>query len=429
MNILIEPLQKDWKAICTRPSLDNKELTSLISNIFSNVKKGGDSALLNYGLQYDKVQLELLTVSDIEIEVACSKISLELKTAIQLSIKNVTKFHSSQKLEKKVIETSPGVECWQEERPIENVGLYIPGGSAPLFSTIIMLAVPAKIAGCQKIVLCTPPDKAGNINPAILYTAKQTGIATIYKVGGAQAIAAMTYGTETIPQVYKIFGPGNQYVTAAKQLAQQKGVAIDMPAGPSELLVYTDKSANPAFVASDLLSQAEHGPDSQVVCVVNNQDLIQEIQSEIDVQIESLPRNEIALKALQNSLFIVLENPQNAIRFINEYAPEHLIICSNQDEYFIEKIMNAGSVFIGNYSAESAGDYASGTNHTLPTNGFAKNYSGLTLGAFAKKISFQKLSALGIKSIGASIELMAEAEGLIAHKNAVSLRLKALEND
>lgn len=429
MNILIEPVQKNWKSICTRPSLDNKELTSLISNIFSNVKKGGDSALLNYTLQYDNVKLESLAVTDLEINEACTKISTELKTAIQLSIKNVEKFHFSQKLEKKVIETSPGVECWQEERPIEKIGLYIPGGSAPLFSTVIMLGVPAIIAGCQQIVLCTPANQLGSIDPAILYTAKQIGISAIYKVGGAQAIAAMTYGTEAIPQVYKIFGPGNQYVTAAKQLAQQKGVSIDMPAGPSELLVYADKSSNPAFVASDLLSQAEHGPDSQVVCVVNNQELVEEIQREIDAQIEPLSRKEVALKALQNSLFIVLENPLKAIDFINEYAPEHLIICSEQNNFFINKIMNAGSVFIGNYSAESAGDYASGTNHTLPTSGFAKSYSGLTLGAFTKKISFQKLSAQGIKNIGPSIELMAEAERLMAHKNAISLRLKSLEND
>ncbi len=429
MNILIEPQQKDWKSICKRPSFDTKELNSLITNIFSNVKKGGNSALLNYALQYDNVQLETLKVTDSEIDAACTKISKELKTAIQLSIQNVTKFHSSQKLEKKIIETSPEVHCWQEERPIEKVGLYIPGGTAPLFSTIIMLGVPAKIAGCKQLIMCTPPGESGEINPAILYTAKKTGVTDIYKVGGAQAIAAMVYGTKTIAQVYKIFGPGNQYVTAAKQLAQQKGVAIDMPAGPSELLVYADQSANPVFVASDLLSQAEHGADSQVVCVVNNQSLIKEIQNEIASQVEALPRKEVALKALQNSLFVVLKNSQKAIDFINEYAPEHLIICCKQEDFFINNLINAGSVFIGNYSPESAGDYASGTNHTLPTSGYAKSFSGLTLGAFTKTISFQKLSAQGIKNIGPSIELMAEAEGLIAHKNAVSLRLKALKND
>jgi histidinol dehydrogenase len=429
MQILNEPLQKDWKSNCKRPSLNNKELNSLITNIFSNVKKAGDSALLNYALQYDSVQLETLKVSEQEINEAVNNIATALKDAIKLSIQTVTKFHSSQKLEKKIIETSPGVECWQEERPIEKIGLYIPGGTAPLFSTIIMLAVPAKIAGCKQIVMCTPPDETGKINPAILYTALQTGVTDIYKVGGAQAIAAMSYGTESISKVYKIFGPGNQYVTAAKQLAQQKGVAIDLPAGPSELLVYADQSANPVFVASDLLSQAEHGPDSQVVCVVNNQDLILEIQGEISSQIENLPRKEVALKALQSSLFIVLKNHQLAIDFINEYAPEHLIICCKQEDFFLKNLTNAGSVFIGNNSSESAGDYASGTNHTLPTSGYAKSYSGLTLGTFTKKISFQKLSAQGIKNIGPSIELMAEAEGLMAHKNAISLRLKSLEND
>jgi histidinol dehydrogenase len=429
MQILNEPLQKDWKSNCKRPSLNNKELNSLITNIFSNVKKAGDSALLNYALQYDSVQLETLKVSEQEINEAVNNIATALKDAIKLSIQTVTKFHSSQKLEKKIIETSPGVECWQEERPIEKIGLYIPGGTAPLFSTIIMLAVPAKIAGCKQIVMCTPPDETGKINPAILYTALQTGVTDIYKVGGAQAIAAMSYGTESISKVYKIFGPGNQYVTAAKQLAQQKGVAIDLPAGPSELLVYADQSANPVFVASDLLSQAEHGPDSQVVCVVNNQDLILEIQGEISSQIENLPRKEVALKALQSSLFIVLKNHQLAIDFINEYAPEHLIICCKPEDFFLKNLTNAGSVFIGNNSSESAGDYASGTNHTLPTSGYAKSYSGLTLGTFTKKISFQKLSAQGIKNIGPSIELMAEAEGLMAHKNAISLRLKSLEND
>ena len=429
MKTLIEPLQKDWKLICKRPSLDNKELFSLIRNIFSNVKKGGDSALLNYALQYDGAQLESLQVTELEIEDACSKVSSELKAAIQLSIQNVSTFHNAQKLQNNIVETSVGVECWQEERPIEKVGLYIPGGSAPLFSTIIMLAIPAKIAGCQKIVLCTPPDKNGNVDPAILYTAKQTGIKNIYKVGGAQAIAAMTYGTESVAQVYKIFGPGNQYVTAAKQLAQQKGVAIDMPAGPSELLIYADESANASFVASDLLSQAEHGADSQVVCVVNNEALIDQIQQEITSQVLALPRKEVALNALQNSLFIVLNDKQKAIDFINEYAPEHFIICSKQTDFFTNKLMNAGSVFIGNYSPESAGDYASGTNHTLPTSGYAKNYSGLTLGAFTKKISFQKISDEGIKTIGPAIELMAEAEGLQAHKNAVSIRLNTLKND
>lgn len=429
MQILNEPSQKEWKSICKRPSLDTKELNSLITNIFSNVKKGSDSALLKYTLQYDNVQLESIKVSELEINDAECNVSSELKDAIKLSIQNVTKFHSSQKLEKKIIETSPGVQCWQEERSIDKVGLYIPGGTAPLFSTIIMLAVPAIIAGCKQIIMCTPPDETGKINPAILYAAKQTGVPEIYKVGGAQAIAAMVYGTETIAQVYKIFGPGNQYVTAAKQLAQQKGVAIDMPAGPSELLVYADQSAIPAFVASDLLSQAEHGADSQVVCVVNNADMIEEIQSEIDSQVEFLPRKEVALKALQTSLFVVLNNPQKAIDFINEYAPEHLIICCTKENFFKDNLTNAGSVFIGNYSPECAGDYASGTNHTLPTSGYSKSFSGLTLGAFTKKISFQELSAQGIKNIGPSIEIMAEAEGLLAHKNAVSLRLKALEND
>lgn len=426
MKLYTNPPKSDWATICLRPSIETKNLNATIETIFAKVESQGDEALKDYTLQFDKVHINNLKVTEEEIEAAVTQVAEDLKVAIALSINNVRQFHSSQRLRKQVLETSPGVECWQEERPIEKVGLYIPGGSAPLFSTIIMLAVPAQIAGCKELVLCTPPNADGKINPAILYTASQTGITNIFKIGGAQAIAALTYGTESVPAVYKLFGPGNQYVTAAKQFAQQKGVAIDMPAGPSELLVYADETANPVFVASDLLSQAEHGPDSQVICVSNSETVLMQVQSEIDKQLPELPRKEIAEKAFANSRFVCIEDLQTASEFINEYAPEHLIICSKDEDSFVKNILNAGSVFLGNYSPESAGDYASGTNHTLPTSGYAKTYSGLTLDAFTKKISFQRLTSKGIRAIGPAIEIMAGAEGLQAHKNAVSLRLKSL---
>ena len=370
----------------------------------------------------------LFRSSDEEIEEAISLVSGELKNAIELAATNIKKFHTAQKTDKVIVETTKGVECWQEKRPITKVGLYIPGGTAPLFSTVLMLAIPAQIAGCKEIVLCSPPDKDGTINPAILYAANLCGVTQIFKVGGIQAIAAMTFGTESIPKVSKIFGPGNQYVTAAKQIATKFGVAIDMPAGPSELLVVADTSANPAFVASDLLSQAEHGIDSQVLLVSDSLEFVAFVQEELQKQLLELPRKEIAKIALENSKAIVLEDENNAINLINEYAPEHLIIATRNNEFFVNNIENAGSVFIGNYTPESAGDYASGTNHTLPTNGFSKAYSGVNLDSFLKSITFQKISEKGIQNIGKSIEIMAEAEGLEAHKNAVSIRLKELKN-
>jgi histidinol dehydrogenase len=359
---------------------------------------------------------------------AIASISNELKEAIQLAKSNIKKFHIAQKTEKVVVETIEGVNCWQEKRPIQKIGLYIPGGTAPLFSTVLMLAVPAKIAGCSEIVLCSPPDKNGTINPAILYAANLCGVTKILKVGGIQAIAGMTFGTQTIPKVYKIFGPGNQFVTVAKQLATQFGVAIDMPAGPSELLIVADDTAVPAFIASDLLSQAEHGADSQVILVSTSRKLIDAVEIEIQIQMEALPRKAIAEKAIENSKLIYVENDKIALELINEYGPEHFIICSEFDDFYSNGVQNAGSVFIGNYTPESAGDYASGTNHTLPTNGYAKNYSGVNLDSFTKAMTFQKITEKGIQNIGKAIEIMAEAEGLQAHKNAVTLRLKAIED-
>ncbi|HEX9152677.1 MAG TPA: histidinol dehydrogenase, partial [Flavobacterium sp.] len=369
-----------------------------------------------------------LEVSKAEIDQAIASISSELKEAIQLAKTNIKRFHSAQKTERVVVETIEGVNCWQEKRPIQKIGLYIPGGTAPLFSTVLMLAVPAKIAGCNEIVLCSPPDKNGNINPAILYAANLCGVTKILKVGGIQAIAGMTFGTETIPKVYKIFGPGNQFVTVAKQLATQFGVAIDMPAGPSELLIVADDSAVPAFVASDLLSQAEHGADSQVILVSTSKKIIDAVENEIQIQMDLLPRKSIAEKAIANSKLIFVEDDTIALELINEYGPEHFIICSHYDDFYSNGVHNAGSVFIGNYTPESAGDYASGTNHTLPTNGYAKNYSGVNLDSFTKAMTFQKITKKGIQNIGKAIEIMAEAEGLQAHKNAITLRLKAIED-
>jgi len=378
---------------------------------------------------FDGIKIENFLVSESEINDAEKQVSTELKQAIALAKSNIFKFHVAQKSSKIEVETTEGVLCWQEKRPIQKVGLYIPGGTAPLFSTVLMLAIPAQIAGCEEIILCSPPDKNGKINPAILYAANLCGVTKIFKVGGIQAIAALTFGTETLPKVYKIFGPGNQFVTVAKQVATQFGTAIDMPAGPSELLVYADDSSIPAFVASDLLSQAEHGTDSQVILVSNSQKLIDEVENEIDNQIQVLPRKEIAQKAIDNSKLIFIEKESDALDFINDYAPEHFIICSNNEDYFVSGIQNAGSVFIGNFTPESAGDYASGTNHTLPTNGFSKNYSGVNLDSFSKAITFQKISEQGLKNIGNAIEIMAEAEGLQGHKNAITLRLNALKNE
>ncbi len=421
------PNRDQWEALAMRPILEQQALDAIVVDILKDVKTNKDQALLKYTQKFDKVSLDAMEVNTSEIEAANTQVNEDLKGAINVAKHNIEVFHTSQIEKEQVIETTKGVKCWRRSVGIEKVGLYIPGGSAPLFSTILMLGIPAKIAGCKEVVLCTPPDKHGNINPAILYTASLVGISKIYKVGGAQAIAAMAYGTETILQVYKIFGPGNQYVTKAKELIQQEGVAIDMPAGPSEVLVIADKTSNPTFVAADLLAQAEHGPDSQVILLSNNEDIINATKSELEKQLDLLPRIDIATAALKVSRAILLNSIDECIEFSNLYAPEHLILASDNGSNYIESITNAGSVFLGNYSCESAGDYASGTNHTLPTNGYARNYSGVSLDSFVKKITFQELNKDGIKTIGPAIELMAEAEGLTAHKNAVTLRLKALK--
>lgn len=427
MKTIINPPKKDWEKILQRPTKTVDDIENTVNQIFDDVKRNGDAAINKYTQLFDGVSLESNLVSSDEIEEAILLVSEELKGAIKLAKENVTNFHVAQKTEKVSIETTKGVFCWQEKRPIQKVGLYIPGGTAPLFSTVLMLAVPAQIAGCKEIVLCSPPNKEGKIHPAILYTAQLCGVTKIIKVGGIQAIAGFTFGTESIPQVYKIFGPGNQFVTVAKQLATKFGVAIDMPAGPSELLVVADDSANASYVASDLLSQAEHGADSQVILVSTSKELIQQVSEEIEKQLLELPRVDIAQKAIHNSKSIFVENDAIALELINEYGPEHFIVCTNDTDFYVDNIENAGSVFIGNYTPESAGDYASGTNHTLPTNGFSKAYSGVNLDSFTKSITFQKITKEGIKKIGNAIELMAAAEGLQAHKNAVSIRLKDLK--
>jgi histidinol dehydrogenase len=427
MNKIYNPIREDWEDLLKRPTQTVSDIESTVNEIFTEVQGFGDPILLKYTQKFDGVVLDALQVSESEIREASSSVSAELKNAIAAAKQNIETFHSAQKTIKVEVETAPGVLCWQEKRPIQKVGLYIPGGSAPLFSTILMLAVPANIAGCHEIVLCTPPNHEGKIHPAILYTAKLCGVSQIFKVGGIQAIAGMTFGTESIPQVYKIFGPGNQFVTVAKQIATKHGVAIDMPAGPSELLVMADDSANASFVASDLLSQAEHGADSQVILVSTSEHMINEVEKEIEKQITQLPRKNIAEKAIANSKLIYIEETQTAIDLINEYGPEHYILCVGNEDEYLSQIINAGSVFIGNYTPESAGDYASGTNHTLPTNGYAKQYSGVNLDSFMKSMTFQKISSKGILEIGKTIELMAEAEGLQAHKNAVTLRLKSLK--
>jgi histidinol dehydrogenase len=428
MNTILNPKRADWSKILERPTKTVDDIENTVNQIFTEVKEHKDIAVNKYTSKFDGITLKNNLVTKQEIENAEISVSNELKEAINTAYRNINKFHNAQKTEKVYIETIEGVECWQEKRPIQKVGLYIPGGTAPLLSTVLMLAIPAQIAGCKEIVLCSPPDKNGNINPAILYTANLCGVTKIIKVGGIQAIAGFTFGTENIPQVYKIFGPGNQYVTVAKQLSTKFGVAIDMPAGPSELLVVADDTAKASYVASDLLSQAEHGADSQVILVSTSKKLINEVEKEINQQILELPRIDIAKKAIANSKSIFVENNEIALELINEYGPEHFIVCTNNNDYYVDNIENAGSVFIGNYTPESAGDYASGTNHTLPTNGFSKAYSGVNLDSFTKSITFQKISKKGIQNIGSAIELMAEAEGLQAHKNAVTLRLKDLES-
>ncbi len=427
MNKIYNPAKENWQDVLKRPTQTLEAIEGTVENIFAEVRVGGDSVIKKYTEKFDKAVISDFLVSKHEIEEAGSLVSPDLKDAIQLAKRNIEAFHQAQKTERVSLETAEGVLCWQEKRPIQKVGLYIPGGTAPLFSTILMLAVPANIAGCKEIILCSPPNQEGKIHPAILYTAHLCGVTQIFKVGGIQAVAAMTFGTETIPNVYKIFGPGNQYVTVAKQLATKYGVAIDMPAGPSELLVLADDSANAAFVASDLLSQAEHGVDSQVILVSTSRKFIENVEKEVEKQLEKLPRKKIAEKAIENSRLILVENDQTAADLINEYGPEHYIVCVENEDFFIDNIHNAGSVFIGNYTPESAGDYASGTNHTLPTNGYAKQYSGVNLDSYMKSMTFGKISEKGILNIGRAIEEMAESEGLQAHKNAVTLRLKSLE--
>ena len=424
MNKYIFPGKNSWNKLIKRPVLKREEISEIVQNIFDEVKKNGDQALFDFNKKFDAVDIENLSPSIDEVQNSENLISEDLKNAIQTAKENITKFHQSQKAEIQKIETTKGVICWRENRAIEKVGIYIPGGTAPLFSTVLMLAIPAQLAGCKEIILCTPPYKNGEINPAILYTAKLCGITKIFKTGGAQAVAAMTFGTESIPNVYKIFGPGNQFVVAAKELAQNYGVAIDMPAGPSEVLIIADENAVPEFCAADLLSQAEHGSDSQVIFISTDAKILEETMEETQEQLENLPRNEFARQSLSNSHFILIKSLDEALEFSNLYAPEHLILAITDFEKYIPAIENAGSVFLGNYSCESAGDYASGTNHTLPTNGFAKNYSGVSLDSFVKKITFQNLSKEGIQNLGKTIEVMAEAEGLFAHKNAVSIRLK-----
>ena len=424
MKLIKYPEKEAWKDILKRPTIDNSSLENTVQAVLSDIKANGQVAVKKYTLQFDKVNIENVLVSNDDFLAAEKLISNELKAAIQIAKNNIETFHFSQKEEVKVIETMPGVKCWRKSIAIQKVGLYIPGGTAPLFSTILMLGVPAKLAGCEEIILCTPPDINGKINPAILYTAQLIGITKVFKIGGVQAVGAMAYGTDVVPQVYKIFGPGNQYVTCAKQLIAKQGIAIDMPAGPSEVAIIADETCVPEFVAADLLSQAEHGSDSQVILISTNKSVIENIQIELEKQLAVLPRKELATNALNNSKAILVKTNEEAIDLLNEYAPEHLIIACRDDENISEKIMNAGSIFLGNYSCESAGDYASGTNHTLPTNGYAKAYSGVSLDSFVKKITYQKLSKEGINNIGPAIELMAEAEGLQAHKNAVTLRLK-----
>ena len=427
MQIINSPKRGDWTNVLKRPTQTVGDIEETVNKIFSEVSETGDRAIKDYTAKFDGVTLDSNSVSVEEIELAAKEVPEKLQKAIKLAKQNIEAFHKAQKTDKVVIETVSGVSCWQEKRPIEKVGLYIPGGTAPLFSTVLMLAIPAQIAGCKEIVLCSPPNKAGNLAPEILFAAQLCGVTKIIKVGGIQAIAGLTFGTETIPQVYKIFGPGNQYVTVAKQIATKYGVAIDMPAGPSELLVVADDSANASYVASDLLSQAEHGVDSQVILVSTSKRLIDEVSDEVEKQLEVLPRKAIAEKAIANSKLIYMENDNLALELINDYGPEHFIICSKNEDLYINGITNAGSVFIGDFTPESAGDYASGTNHTLPTNGFSKAYSGVNLDSFLKSMTFQKISKEGLLNLGLSIELMAEAEGLQAHKNAVSIRLKDLK--
>lgn len=426
MEKYFNPSQDQWERLLERPTPTYDNIQGIVSSVFDTVKAKGDSALSEFTQKFDGVTIDSFLVSTDELNQTEALIDKDLKEAIALAYQNIYKFHEAQKTKPVEVQIDKGVFCWQEKRAIQKVGLYIPGGSAPLFSTILMLAIPANIAGCEEIVLCTPPDKKGNVHPAILYAAKLCGVTKLFKVGGIQAIAAMTLGTESVPKVYKIFGPGNQYVTIAKQYATTLGVAIDMPAGPSELLIVADASADSSFIASDLLSQAEHGPDSQVILVSTDKSMLDRVEEALEIQIEVLPRVEIAKKAIANSKLIYFDTKEEAAMCIDQYGPEHYIICSKDEDFYIRSIHNAGSVFIGDYTPESAGDYASGTNHTLPTNGYTKQYSGVNLDSFLKQMTFQKITAEGIQKIGPAIEKMADSEGLQAHKNAVSIRLKKL---
>lgn len=429
MKIFKYPAKETWSDLLKRPTLDVEALRGTVSEVLQRVRTEGDRAVKEYEEKFDKVQLTSLSVTPEEMEEGVARVSPDLKSAIELAHANIEKFHTAQRFEGKPVETKPGVTCWQKAVAIEKVGLYIPGGTAPLFSTVLMLATPARIAGCKEIVLCTPPARDGSINPAILYAAQVAGVSRIYKIGGVQAIGAMAYGTESVPKVYKIFGPGNQYVTAAKQQVSLRDVAIDMPAGPSEVEVLADGSANPAFVAADLLSQAEHGVDSQAILITTDEALIGKVEEEVARQLAELPRKEIAARSLEHSKLILVKDMNEAMEMTNDYAPEHLIIETEDYMAQAEKVMNAGSVFLGSLSPESAGDYASGTNHTLPTNGYAKAYSGVSLDSFIRKITFQEITPQGIATIGPAIELMAANEQLDAHKNAVSVRLKSINRD
>jgi histidinol dehydrogenase len=423
MKIIINPPKSQWPSLCERPQIELDFLESAVKNILVRIKNSGDQALKEITAQFDKVNLREMAVPSVEIEDAIKLVPQNLKEAIHAAARNIEKFHLAQKREVTYIETMPGVMCWRKGVPIEKIGIYIPGGSAPLFSTVLMLGIPAKLAGCGEVVLCTPPGMDGQLNPAILFAAHLVGITKIFKVGGAQAIGAMAYGTATIPSVHKVFGPGNQYVTKAKQIVNQEGIAIDMPAGPSEVMVMADDNANASFVAADLLSQAEHGPDSQVVLLTTSEEFIIKVKDEIATQLETLPRKEIATLALKSSIAVTLKTKDNLIAFANEYAPEHLIINTVDCDSLAEKIKNAGSIFLGPYTPESAGDYASGTNHTLPTNGFAKSYSGVSLESFLKYITFQRITKEGLHVLGPIVEVMAEAEQLSGHAQAVRIRL------
>ena len=428
IQVFKEPTKKDWPSILARPQFDAAPLEAKVREILLAVKQRGDAAISAYTLAFDKIAISNFKLSASAFDAAEKVLTPSLKTAIQLAKVNIEVFHQGQIQKEERIETMPGVWCWRKSVGIEKVGIYIPGGTAPLFSTVLMLGIPAKLAGCKEIILCSPPNEKGEIDPAIIYAASLVGVTAIYTMGGVQAIAALAYGTASVPKVYKIFGPGNQYVTAAKQMIQQEGVAIDMPAGPSEVCVYADETSIASFVAADLLSQAEHGVDSQVILIANSIEIVEQVQKELDMQLVSLPRKELATKALAHSKAIVIENTEEAIAMMNEYAPEHLILSINNAAQVAEKIINAGSIFIGNFSPESVGDYASGTNHTLPTNGFAKAYSGVSMDSFVKKITFQQLTERGLENIAPTVIEMATAEGLQAHSKAVELRVEWIKS-